>query len=100
MALEFDREVGALWAGCDDTCDNQENVFAIDATPGSPTRGRFRIRRRFQAPAALGKINGEGTALAPEAECASGLKSFFWADDDETDDHALRRGSIPCGDFF
>jgi len=58
------------------------------------------LRRRFEAPATLGKINGEGTALAPEGECAGGLKSFFWADDNETDDHALRRGTIPCGDFF
>jgi hypothetical protein len=100
MGLEFDRDVGALWAACDDTCDNREHLFGIDTAPGSATRGRFQLRRRFAAPTSLGKINGEGIAIAPEAECTGGLKSFFWADDNETDDHALRRGTVRCGDLF
>jgi hypothetical protein len=54
----------------------------------------------FDRPASLPDVNNEGITFAPEAECASGQKAFFWSDDSQTDGHALRRGSIPCGSFF
>jgi hypothetical protein len=101
MALQFDRETGALWAACDDTCEDRETVHELDVAPGSPTRGRFVIRRRYRSPTGLGtRLNAEGIAFAPESECSTGRKAFFWADDDATGDHSLRRGTIPCGDVF
>jgi hypothetical protein len=101
MALQFDRETGALWAACDDTCEDRQTVHQIDVAPGSATRGRFVVRRRYRPPTGLGtKLNAEGIAFAPESECMAGRKAFFWADDDATDDHSLRRGTIPCGDVF
>src|SRR5690606_17632637 len=30
MSLEFDDDTGRLWAGCDDSCDNQLAVLAVD----------------------------------------------------------------------
>jgi hypothetical protein len=38
--------------------------------------------------------------MAPESECASNRKSFFWSDDDESNGYAIRRDTIPCGRLF
>jgi Lamin Tail Domain len=100
MGLEFDRDVGYLWAYCDDTCSNQASVFTLDSTPGSATLGRFQLRRQFARPAGLANLNNEGIAIGPESECAGGLKPFFWSDDSQTDGHALRTGAISCGAFL
>jgi hypothetical protein len=45
-------------------------------------------------------LANEGLAIAPESECMSGFKGFFWADDGETGGHALRFDAIPCGPFI
>ena len=100
MDLSFDRDNGALFTYCDNTCGNHATVLAVDTDPGSPTRGHFKIVRAFQHPAGLPDQNNEGITIAPESECQAGLKSFFWSDDNQTDGHALRRGSIPCGSLF
>jgi hypothetical protein len=39
MALQFDRELGNLWATCDDTCGGLADIFEIDTTPGSQRSG-------------------------------------------------------------
>jgi Lamin Tail Domain len=100
MDLSFDREVGYLWAYCDDTCGNQAAVLQIDGTPGSATLGRFGLSRFFQRPSTLPNVNNEGIAIAPESECVNGFKPFFWTDDSATGGHSLRRDAIPCGRFF
>ena len=41
MSLNFDRETGYLWAGCDNHCANVENVFVIDTDKFSFTFGKF-----------------------------------------------------------
>ncbi|HEY0464501.1 MAG TPA: lamin tail domain-containing protein, partial [Polyangiaceae bacterium] len=48
MDLNFDREVGYLWAVCDDSCQGRSNVLDIDTRVGSPTKGKFYIRRGFE----------------------------------------------------
>jgi hypothetical protein len=93
MSLEFDRDSGALWAGCDDTCDNLQNVLGI-------VGGKFVVRRKFARPGSLPDSNYEGIAIAPDSECAGGFKKFFWADDARKGGHALRIDSIPCGPLF
>jgi len=100
MDLSYDREVGYLWAQCDNTCNNKATVFKLDTTPASPTLGRFEIGRVFDRPASLPNSNFEGIGIAPESECVAGQKHFFWSDDSALDMHSLRRGSIPCGQFF
>lgn len=100
MGLEFDREVGYLWAYCDDTCGNQASVFTLDTTVGSATRGKFVLRRQFARPTGMPNLNNEGIALAPESECIAGTKPFFWSDDSQTDGHALRSGTVSCGAFL
>jgi hypothetical protein len=100
MGLEFDRDVGYLWAYCDDACGNKANVLAIDQIPTSPTYGRFILRQTFARPSTLANVSNEGIAIAPESECSSNLKSFFWTDDGNTGGHSILRDSIPCGAFL
>ena len=99
MDVSLDRDVGYLWAQCDDTCGNQAGVLDIDTTPGSSSFGRFVLKQQFARPSSMANINNEGIAIAPESECSGGFKAFFWSDDNQTDAHAIRRDSIPCGSF-
>jgi len=100
MDLSFDREVGYLWAICDDSCQGRSNVLDIDTRVGSPTQGKFYIRRGFERPSTMPNINNEGFAIAPEASCVGGFKSVFYSDDSNNNLHAIRRDSIPCGPFL
>jgi hypothetical protein len=98
MDLSYDRDVGYLWAQCDNTCGNKATVFTLDTLASSPTAGHFQIDRVFDRPDSLPNSNNEG--IAPESECIAGQKHFFWSDDNALDMHSIRRGSIPCGKFF
>ncbi len=100
VGIELDRETGYLWAHCDDICGNVTNVLTIDDDVASPTYGRFVLRTSFARPSSLANGAHEGIAIAPEAECSGGQKSFFWADDGEAAGHSIRRGTIPCGPFL
>lgn len=105
MDLFFDRDVGTLWSWCDDTCGNRVVLLDIDSRAGSPTHGRFVPRRGFNRAGTLPNEGHEGIAIAPESECAAGAdgtktKAFVWADDSNTDGHALRRDLIPCGPLY
>jgi hypothetical protein len=93
MDLSFDRDVGYLWAACDDTCGNRAAVLQIDG-------GHFGVSRFFDRPSTLPDVNNEGIAIAPESECVENSKSFFWSDDSATGGNSLRRDTIPCGRFF
>ena len=100
MDLNFDRDVGYLWAACDDSCQGRTNVLDIDTRVGSPSKGKFYIRRSFERPSTMPNINNEGFAIAPEASCVGGFKSVFYSDDSNTSLHAIRRDAIPCGPFL
>jgi len=92
MDLAFDRDNGALWAWCDNTCGNRATVLDVDTDPMSATFGRFKIKRAFERPSTLPNANNEGISFASESECVGGVKSFFWSDDDQTDGHAIPAG--------
>ena len=91
MGLEFDRDVGNLWAYCDNTCGNRASVLRVGAA-ALPAPALLSA-----VPATLPDSNNEGIAIAPESECVAGRKSFFWSDDSNFGGHALRQGSIVCG---
>ena len=100
MDLSFDRDVGTLWSACDEFCNNQITLLDIDTTVGSATRGKYRVRAWFDHPSTLPNAGNEGIAIGHESECTSGRKPFFWADDSNTANHAIRRDSIPCGRLY
>jgi Lamin Tail Domain len=97
MGMEYDRETGYLWAICDDGCNNTTGILEIDVAAASPTRGRFLAPRRYARPTSMPNINNEGFAFTSNAECVSGRKPVFWADDSETGGRSVRQASIPCG---
>jgi len=91
MDLQLDRDLGDLWAVCDDTCLGRHAVLRI-----SPTTGAFAGVAMFDRPGGMPNLNNEGFAIAPAAECVADRKPVFWADDSETGGHALRTGNLPC----
>ncbi|HTE43860.1 MAG TPA: lamin tail domain-containing protein, partial [Gemmatimonadaceae bacterium] len=99
MALQFDRELGQLWATCDDTCGGLSDVFVIDTMPGSPTFGRLKLTHIFSRPTGMGNFNNEGFAFTPNTLCVGGQKPAFWSDDSNDAGHSIRRGTIPCVKF-
>ncbi|MFT7474651.1 MAG: hypothetical protein ACI81L_001576, partial [Verrucomicrobiales bacterium] len=90
MALEFDADLGELWTACDGTCMNA--LTRLEITPA----GVFAVAQSFDRPTGLPDENNEGFTIAPMTECVSNERPVFWADDNETDGHALRRGSMSC----
>ena len=100
MDLNFDREVGYLWADCDDSCQGRMNVLDIDTRVGSPTRGKFYVRQGFERPSTMPNTNNEGFTVTPESLCVGGKKPVFWSDDNDLNLHAIRQDSIPCGAFL
>ncbi len=75
-------------------------MLDIDTRVGSTTKGKFYIRRGFERPSTMPNINNEGFAITPEASCVGGFKPVFYSDDSNTNLHAIRRDSIPCGAFL
>ena len=90
MSLDFDRDQGNLWAHCDNSCQNTASVLRFSS-------GRLTMQHLFDRPVTLPNSNEEGITIAPDSECMSGRKSFFWSDDDDFGGHAIYRGSVPCG---
>jgi len=97
MGMEYDRETGYLWATCDDGCNNTTGILEIDVAAGSAARGRFLAPRRYARPTTMPNLNNEGFAFTSNAECVSGRKPVFWADDSETGGRSIRQASITCG---
>jgi len=93
MDLQFDRDLNDLWAVCDDTCQGRSVILRTDTT------GRFTVARRFERPAGMPNLNNEGFAIAPATQCIGNTKPVFWADDSETDGHAIRSGTLTCSAF-
>jgi hypothetical protein len=93
MDIAFDRDAGQLWAYCDNTCANKATLLGV-------TGGHFQVQRFFDHPANLPDSNNEGITFAPESQCVSGRKAFFWSDDSNINMHALRRGAVNCGVLF
>lgn len=100
MDLSFDRDNNILWTACDNNCSGKTTLLSVDTTVGSPTKGKFVVRKGYNRPGSMSNMNSEGIAIAPESECINGLKTFIWADDAQDNNHALRRGTISCGPLF
>ncbi len=94
MELAFDPELGALWVVCDELCDGESRLFTI-AADGSDA-GRFTLTTAYARPAEAPNVANEGFAISPQSLCVDGLKPVYWADDNGTDGHAVRAGTISC----
>jgi hypothetical protein len=99
-ALSFDRDVGYLWTTCGAACGNETAVLVLDENLASPTFGTFLVIQEFARPTTMPNLANEGIAIAPESQCVGGQKAFIWSDDGQTNGHALREDTIPCGAFI
>ena len=95
--LAYDRDVGQLWAYCDDACGNRGTILQVQEDPASVDFGKLTVRAGYERPAGMANLANEGIALAGEGECSSGTKAFFWADDADTGGVSIRRGTVACG---
>jgi hypothetical protein len=91
MDLTFDRDRQDFWAVCDNSCNGQTELLTINSGTG-----HFEVTHLYDRPSGMPNINNEGFATAADLECVGGLKPAFWSDDGETDNHALRAGTVPC----
>jgi hypothetical protein len=96
MSVHFDREVNYLWSLCDSACEERHHVMHVNSD------GFFEHVKSFDKPGEMSaESNQEGLALEPESDCDDdGYKHVFWADDGNENSHAIRMGTIPCGDFL
>ena len=90
MDLRFDADRGDFWVVCDDTCAGRSELMTIGSS------GAFGIAHLYERPAGMGNFNNEGVTTAADYECVDGRKPAFWSDDNNTDGHALRAGTVPC----
>ncbi|MBL5975267.1 MAG: cell wall protein [Candidatus Leucobacter sulfamidivorax] len=90
MELEFDAASGQLWVLCDEVCQGRAQLFSVDAS------GAFVPTVIHERPAETQNYANEGFALAPMSQCVDGSRPALWADDNQTDGHAFRVGSIAC----
>jgi hypothetical protein len=63
----------------------------------SADAGKLVVRAGYERPSGMGNFGNEGIAHAGEAECVSGDKPFFWADDSDTNGISIRQGTVHCG---
>jgi hypothetical protein len=116
MSLEFDESSGYLWASCDSHCSGRSAILALTSSSSSS----FTVLASYNRPSAMGNLNTEGFAIAgpDESMCSnygldgkveatnynssssSWMKAVFWADDDCTSGHAIRRGLLRCGELL
>ena len=94
MALEYEPDDSRLWAVCDNSCNGQHATLEI--AQSGLADGRFAVTDTFQRPAGMANLNNEGFAIAPHAECLGGVKPVLWSNDANTDNHALRAGTLNC----
>lgn len=91
MALEFDHDLQQLWVVCDDGCTGRGSTFGVNSTTG-----KFAKVSTFERPTGMANLNNEGFAVAPNSECAAGVKPVFWSDDANTGGNAIRSGTVTC----
>ncbi len=92
MALDFDAATGTLWVVCDDGCDGASSLLRVGAD------GAFAAAGQVARPEGMANLNTEGFAITPVERCVDGVRPVYWTDDNDTDGHSLRAGTLPCPD--
>jgi hypothetical protein len=89
-ALHWDADENQLWVVCDDNCDGRSRVFEVNSS------GNFAVVAEYARPTGLANLDNEGFTFARNSECVGGFKPVYWTDDNNTDSHALRAGTVRC----
>ena len=64
-----------------------------------PTLRKFYMRQGFERSSTMRNINNEGSR-SRRGQVLGGFKPVFYSDDSNTNGHAIRVDSIPCGAFL
>lgn len=89
MALDWDGSQNALWAKCDNACDNQTGLISFNATA---TADISYIARPDAMPADLA---AEGFAVSDLAYCVNGQRPVWWFTDGVSP-QSLHSGFLSC----
>ena len=89
-ALTFDAASGYLWQHCGVACGGDTRVLELAG-------GAFQTKRVFARPSTMANLQNEGIAIDV---CVNNARRYYWSDDGQTDGHALRMDTIPCGAFI
>ena len=95
MSLYYDADTRYLWSLCDNTCSHvTQSVYTIQD-------GQFKVAGSYTAPKEINDLNIEGYTMVPNTKCdESGVRNVYWADDGNYNDHAIRHGTVSCGNFI
>ena len=88
MALDWDAELGLLWALCDDGCSGTGAQITLDGTQAAAVAHLAR-------PEGLPNTNNEG--FATSTLCVDGQRPVWWFTDG-VQPGALRSGFLPCNE--
>jgi len=101
MALDYDRELGGLWAVCDDGCHGTAAFLKLgqadggsaaagsaaapaasaEASPATSAQASSATVTHYARPAGLPDTNNEGFATAPASLAADGKRAAWWFTD-------------------
>lgn len=85
--VQFDADRNQLWVVCDDACDGQIATFQL-------SEGEFTKDHVYNRPAETNNYGNEGFAIAPLVSCTDGAVNTYYVDDNNTDGHSLRSGTL------
>ncbi|MGO3151073.1 MAG: lamin tail domain-containing protein [Galactobacter sp.] len=85
--VQFDADRNRLWAVCDDACDGRIATFDL-------IDGEFTKNAVYNRPADTENYGNEGFAIASLAACEDGAVNTYYVDDNNTDGHSLRSGTL------
>jgi hypothetical protein len=88
MDVQFDADLGRLWAHCDNTCGNATALLKIGST------GHVTVDQDYARPANLPNYNLEGFAVAPIATAKNGQREVLWTDDGNRFGHSVWSGTL------
>lgn len=100
--VQFDADRNRLWAVCDDACNGRIATFGLGAEAAPKAKaaaapaaaGTFARTALYERPAKTANFGNEGFAIAPLSACKNGAVPTYYADDNNTDGHSLRTGTL------
>lgn len=91
MDVQYDPDLGRIWAHCDNTCGNATALLKVGAD------GHFTVDHDYLRPTGLPNYNLEGFAVAPVSTASNGTREVLWTDDGNRFGHSLWSGTLDVG---
>ena len=92
--VQFDAERGQLWAVCDEICNGRIAVLTPQASDAVEGTSVLAVSALYERPADSENVANEGFAFADLSQCVDGAVPTYYVDDNGTDGHSLRTGTL------